>query len=1000
MIARESKDNSMLCDPASNRRHVESGSAGVKWDTGQMNVGNQAASAKWVSGRTKFKLRKKHRIATWNVRGLLEPGKLYILERELIREKVDICGVSETHWAGQGHWESNHYKIFMSGANKTGQKGVAILVQKNLTKYILEYHSINDRLIKMTLDAQPTKIHILQTYMPTCDGADEEIEEMYQLIHENISNIPKKEPIIIMGDWNAKIGETRAEEYLKGTVGKYGMGERNERGERLLQFAIDSELSIMNTMFKHHPRRLSTWTSPGGRYKNQIDYILVSKRWKSSVINVKTKPAADCGSDHKMLQAEYRIKLRNKVNTDRGMKFIPKEPGKFREALTHSNTPQATGDPNETWESTKNWIIDAINTTNPKERSVRQKHWMTDETLNLVEERRKLRTNAPNPTDTEQEIVNVNRRIKSLSRRDKNNHIKEICKQLEQHADRQESRELFDKVKYLTKEFKPQTQIIKDNLGKAVTNPEGIAAIWKQYCEVLFHDDDEEADTEATSEDKEPYILKSEVETAIRKLKTRKSQGEDGITAEALKEMGEMGIDIMFRICNEVWNTGKWPDDWCKLTFIPIYKKGSPTDCNNYRTLALISHASKVLLTIINERLKSILLPQIPQEQCGFVPGRGTREHILNLRQIIEKSREFNMETYICFVDYSKAFDNVRWHKMWRILREMGTPEHLIQLLKQLYINNTANVRVNNTYSDKFKLKAGVRQGCIISPILFNIYSEHIMRIVFDDWQGGITIGGRKISNLRYADDTLILAASSEELEYVMNRLDTVSREYGLRINAQKTKVMIIDRHRDNQPEIRNIAGYEVVSRFNYLGSVVTNSGGCEEEIRRRLTMARSATAKLTKIWKDTDITKNTKLRLVRALVFPIATYAAETWTIKKTDTKRIMSFEMWVYRRMLRIPWTAHRTNTSILTELNITTRLSTIINQSILRYFGHITRRREGMERLVVEGKIEGKRTRGRSPLRWSDQIKSITGYSLSEAAQHAQEREEWTTTINRVT
>lgn len=171
-----------------------------------------------------------------------------------------ICGISETHWEGHGHWESNHYKIFMSGANKTGQRGVAILVKNNLAKYVHEYRSINDRLIKMTLDAQPTKIHILQIYMPTCDGTDEEVQEMYQLINENISKIPKKEIMIIMGDWNAKIGETKAEKYFKGTVGKYGIGERNERGERLLQFVIDNELSVMNTLFKHHPRRLSTWT--------------------------------------------------------------------------------------------------------------------------------------------------------------------------------------------------------------------------------------------------------------------------------------------------------------------------------------------------------------------------------------------------------------------------------------------------------------------------------------------------------------------------------------------------------------------------------------------------------------------------------------------------------------------------------------------------------------------------------------------------------------------
>lgn len=211
---------------------------------------------------------------------------------------------------------------------------------------------------------------------------------------------------------------------------------------------------------------------------------------------------------------------------------------------------------------------------------------------------------------------------------------------------------------------------------------------------------------------------------------------------------------------------------------------------------------------------------------------------------------------------------------------------------------------------------------------------------------------------------------------------------------------MIVDRAKNNSPDITNVAGYQVVNHFEYLGSIVTNTGDCETGIRRRIAMARNSTAKLTRIWKDTSITINTKLRLIRTLIFPIATYAAETWTMKIADRRRIDALEMWCYRRMLRIPWTAHRTNESILRQLRIKTRLSTYVNQQYLKYFGHIARRSEAMEKLIIEGKVNGRRPRGRSPSRWVDQMKNLIGESLKDAIHHAQDREAWRQTIDGLT
>lgn len=231
-----------------------------------------------------------------------------------------------------------------------------------------------------------------------------------------------------------------------------------------------------------------------------------------------------------------------------------------------------------------------------------------------------------------------------------------------------------------------------------------------------------------------------------------------------------------------------------------------------------------------------------------------------------------------------------------------------------------------------------------------------------------------------------------DDIGALLRCLEATALDFGLAINRDKTKMMIVDRANNNQPDVRDIAGCEVVKSYVYLGSTITNTGGCEDEIRRRCAVTRSSVEKLSKIWKDRRITRNTKIRLMRCLVFPIFLYGAETWTLRTGDRHKIDALEMWCWRRMLRIPWTAHRTNISILKELNIKERLSSIVQIRILKFFGHITRNEDSMERLVVQGKVEGKRARGRSPTRWTDLIRSLTHCTMNENARSAKHRETW--------
>src|SRR6218665_1604349 len=169
--------------------------------------------------------------------------------------------------------------------------------------------------------------------------------------------------------------------------------------------------------------------------------------------------------------------------------------------------------------------------------------------------------------------------------------------------------------------------------------------------------------------------------------------------------------------------------------------------------------------------------------KSGLRRGRGTRDQITNLRISIQKLNEHQQPLYICFVDFTKAFDNISHEQLWVTMTEMGYPVHILILLTKLYGKQKARVRVAGRLSNEFRVKKGVRQGCVISPYLFNIMAEGVMREGMGGWEGGVNIGGRKLTYLRYADDIVLLAESEEELQKIVNRLHQVGSEKGLLIN-------------------------------------------------------------------------------------------------------------------------------------------------------------------------------------------------------------------------
>ena len=229
-----------------------------------------------------------------------------------------------------------------------------------------------------------------------------------------------------------------------------------------------------------------------------------------------------------------------------------------------------------------------------------------------------------------------------------------------------------------------------------------------------------------------------------------KASERDGIPVELFQILKDGTVKVLYSICQQIWKTQQWPQDWKRSVFIPIPKKGNVKECSDDCTIALISQASKVMLKILKARFQQYMKQELTDVQAGFIKGRGTRDEIAYICWIIKKGRQFQEIIYICLTDYTKAFDCVDDSKLWKILKEMGIPDHLTCLPRNLDSGQEATVRTGHGTMDCFQIWKGVHQGCILSPCLFYLYAEYIRQNAgLDEAQARLKIAGRNINNLR-----------------------------------------------------------------------------------------------------------------------------------------------------------------------------------------------------------------------------------------------------------
>ena len=922
-------------------------------------------------------------VGTWNVRSLRQVGKLENVLMEINRMKVDIMGIAETFYDGADEFVASivtmkkKYRIIYSGSNKK-RRGVAFIISESANAAVQSCHPVSDRIICLRLKANPVDMLIIQVYAPTNDSPESEIEAFYEQV-SNTMKLYKKNTdcIIIMGDFNGKVGEIKEEDI----VGPYGLGQRNENGQNILDYCRRHNLMIANTWFQTRQNARHTWLAPDGKTKNQIDYIMVDKRYRNGVINCKTRLDADCGSDHNPVIARLRIKLQ-KIKTKKGEKakrwnteLLKKETikGQFEKVSEEKfEKVTDTSSINILWSEIKTCITETAEEICGTHVPKKQQQWITEEIMHKMEDRRRCK--GDKSENGIKKYKQLKHEIQKLCRQKKNEYFQEKCAEIER-LEATHNPLMYKKIKELIPKRRITAKTIKDKDGNLLFEPVRILERWAEYVEELYNDTRDMCNDEQVTQEI-CVISEMEVAAIIQKLTRNKATGADNIPAEFIQTLGEKGTQAITRLMNKIYNTGIIPDDFLQTIFITVPKVQQAQECADFRTISLISHTSKILLHLINSRITPIIERHLSNTQMGFRKGRGTKDAIFQLRMLVERSMQVNKKVYACFVDYQKAFDRINHEKLLKIMEKAGIPDLERKLIKSLYWNQYAVVKTADGKSRRICIRRGVRQGCIISPILFNLYSEYMMKELEDNING-IKIGGKNYTNLRYADDAVFVSDQEAELQTIITSLCEICKEYGMDVNVKKTKTMVLNKSGKTQCSVTaNGTKLEQVSQYKYLGSCITEDGRCEQDIKTRIAMAKDAFWKHKELLRG-NISLKVKKRMLHCYVFPVLKYSCESWTMNKDLVRRINAFEQWCYRRLLKIKWTDKISNEEVLRRIKEDEMcMYKSIQKQKLAFTGHILRGSSGKDAIqILEGKLEANTAQGRPRRMWLDDIKEWT-------------------------
>nr|VZI33276.1 unnamed protein product [Spirometra erinaceieuropaei] len=343
-----------------------------------------------------------------------------------------------------------------------------------------------------------------------------------------------------------------------------------------------------------------------------------------------------------------------------------------------------------------------------------------------------------------------------------------------------------------------------------------------------------------------------EVVDAIRKLRNNKALGEDCIPAEIFKSCIDTLVPWHHGVTKQAWRDEVFPYDRGLGILVPILKKGDKKRCENYHGIRLIDGATKILAFVLLRRFLAVRDSRTRPNQAGFCAGRRCANQVVTLRSILEFRHSCQQPTAVCYIDFAAAFDSVHRESLWRIMALDGVPAKIITMIKAYYRSTIARVLVRNNLTQPFGFRSGVRQGCILSSILFNYAMDWILGRALHEDDGVEFAPGHGLTDRDYADDIALLASSFGDLKSMLSRVNEVAKSVGLSINAGKTKAFSsCIPEQEMAPFGTDGCQLEEVDSFKYLRAKLLPNGQSKEHIVSRTDAARWVFPKHRKVSMD-----------------------------------------------------------------------------------------------------------------------------------------------------